>query len=181
MRIIAGKDAGRNIFYPKGRHTRPTQDRVKEAVFSIIQPTIQGSVCLDLFAASGGIGMEFLSRGAKFCYFCEKDNLNFTNLKKNIKLLDNYDSSFAFKGDFRTFLKKIPKKREIDIIYMDPPYDFGLEYEALDLIRDLDILSDRGYIVLEATKKMEDKEGFKLIDVREYGGTFINFIKRSNK
>lgn len=182
MRIIAGKDAGRNLFFPEGKNTRPTSDRVKESLFSIIQNDIHGSICLDLFSASGSIGLELLSRGADFVYFCDKDYNNIKSLKKNVELLDYHDCADISKADFRTYLKKKRFKDKLDIVFLDPPYDLEFEYEALKLLHKFDLLSDKAVVIVESTStlKIDEISHFTLIDERKYGKVRLSFLKEEN-
>lgn len=179
MRIISGKDAGRYIFYPKGGKTRPTQDRVKESFFNIINKYIQSTVCLDLFTGSGSIGLEFISRGADFVYFCDIDGNNIRNLKRNIEILQYQNKSKVDRMDFRSYLNNIEFKHKIDIAYIDPPYGEGYEYEAINLLKSKKILSHRAFVVVESSQDLnKDKiKGYKIVDIRKYGKANLSFLK----
>lgn len=174
MRIISGKYAGHKLSSPKG-DTRPTLDRVRESLFNIIRSEIKESTCLDLFAGSGAIGLELLSRGAKYVYFCEKNIENFKVIKKNISALGVEDKSKLFKSDYKNILSKIPEK--LDIIFLDPPYNKDMEYEALDLIKKHELCNEDTLIIVEATHSLKNLNGYTLIDERKYGTVILSFLK----
>lgn len=174
MRIISGKYAGHKLQSPKGE-TRPTLDRVRESLFNIIRSEIKDSRCLDLFAGSGAIGLELLSGGASYVYFCEKNIDNFKVIKNNVSALNFEDKSKIFRSDYKNIINKIPEK--LDIIFLDPPYNMNLEYEALELIKEHELCHKDTLIIVEATHSLEDLCGFELIDERKYGTVILSFLK----
>lgn len=155
MRIIAGKYRGRLIEFPK--HIRPTQDRVRQSVFDVLTGVIKGARVLDLFAGSGAIGLEALSRGAKEVYFVEKDRYCSRVIEANllglgVKRGDPCARTFTNES-FRALeiLKK--KKESFDIVFIDPPYYQELAKKALKLTVASGILSPYSFVVVEHAKK----------------------------
>ncbi len=170
MRIIAGDYKGRRLETPDGYDVRPTTDKVKEALFSIIAPYIGGGVVVDLFSGTGNLGLEALSRGAEKCYFCDNSRMSIGIIKRNIKYCNAEEYSVVYAGDFRQSLQKIRDKA--DVIILDPPYEAGYYEEAFELIRELDLLAEDGVIVAEHWAKLELPEelyGFEKIKERKYG------------
>ena len=151
MRVIAGKAKRLQLKTLPGLDTRPTTDRIKETLFNMIQSEIYDVNFLDLFAGSGGIGIEALSRGAKYAVFVDsnrkavdiiKDNLNNTHLSEQSEVL-NMTAEAA--------LKRLSGKYLFDVVFMDPPYNKGLEIAILNNQNFYDILSDNALIIIEAS------------------------------
>lgn len=178
MRIIAGKKKGRKLISPKDKTARPTEDRIKEALFNIISDSIDNAVVLDLFGGSGALGCEALSRGAKKVYFNELRSENYKIIKTNIDNLDFNDSAIVNRGDYRNYLKKLSGKEVFDIVFLDPPYGRGFEFKSLELIHEYDILSKNGFIVLETDKYVKELKGYDIIDERKYGNIYLFFLKK---
>ncbi|MDD7542738.1 MAG: 16S rRNA (guanine(966)-N(2))-methyltransferase RsmD [Peptoniphilaceae bacterium] len=179
MRVIAGKCRGRKLESPKNQdRTRPTEAMVKEAVMNILQPIRQGAVVLDLFAGSGQMGIEFLSRGADYCFFSEiakplipilQANLQKTRLEENARILH---------GDFRRGIERVD--RQLDYVYMDPPYQKGYEFEAIEALRHSKKLKKDGIVVVESAAGDPWScrlEGFRCIFQRIYKNTQIQIFK----
>ena len=148
MRIIAGLCKGRKLKTPKGGEIRPTSDRVKEAVFSILGPFIDGdTVLVDLFCGTGNLGLEALSRGAGRVYFSDISKENLAVAAENIKICGMEDRSILLKGDYRQNLQRI---RELpDIFLVDPPYDVDLLTAALTDLSRLKSFKDDAMVVCE--------------------------------
>ncbi len=183
MRVIAGSAKRLPLKSPKGMDTRPTQDRIKETLFNMIQNDIFGCTFLDLFAGSGGIGIEALSRGAKEAYFIEKskavcsvisENLQFTHLQEHAMLM-NQD---VFSGLSRLITMPIT----FDIIFMDPPYNQKLEYKVLDMIKDSSLISDDTLIIVEASLETDfsylTDMGYEMIKEKNYKTNKHLFIRK---
>lgn len=175
MRIIAGEKKGRKLISPKDKSVRPTEDRIKESLFNIIANRIKGSIVLDLFSGSGSLGCEALSRGAAVVHFNELRYENYKVIMSNIKILD-YENYRIYRGDFRTTLKKLAGTVRFDIIFIDPPYGKDLEYDALSYIAEYDLLNENALLVIESDKYIKNTPGFKLIDERRYGNTYLFFL-----
>jgi len=148
MRIITGTCRGRKLVTLAGDHTRPTSDMVKEAVFSILMPRIENARFLDLFAGSGQMGLEALSRGALSAVFCENYRPALEIVRKNVELCKMEDKSRLVQNDALSFLRSC-KKGSFDIIYIDPPYSSDLVKKSLEAIFMFDILSENGIIICE--------------------------------
>lgn len=155
MRVIAGSARRLNLMTPKGTDVRPTTDRIKETLFNMIQDQIPGCRFLDLFAGSGGIGIEALSRGASYCVFADADKRSVSCVKNNLAHthLENY--ARVFMSDYRKTLSHLRKSDPFDIIFLDPPYEKGMEIDALRLIHDSNLLADGGMIIIETTLDTE--------------------------
>lgn len=179
MRIITGIAKGRRILAPEGIETRPTSDRVKEALFNIIQYKIDGSIILDLFAGTGNLGLEAVSRGAQRCVFIEHNRNTYKILLRNIEYLGFNGKSEAYNQDAFTALKILARREEkYDIIFLDPPYGKGYIEKAIELISHFDLLSDEGIIASEHDKTDELPEKVGLLKVyrsERYGRTKITF------
>lgn len=179
IKIIAGKNRGNILKTKDGITTRPTLNRIRENLFNIIRDRLPGSKVLDLFAGSGAIGLESLSRGASESTFVELDKGAFKILKENILKTENLDKSKIFNGDFRVFLKRCNDK--YDIIYIDPPYHINAYEEALSLIGTRDLLLADGIIILEAKKNTSlpsEIIDFKCYRDVIYGNTIIKFYNK---
>ncbi len=168
MRIISGELRGRRLSAPAGEHTRPTAEKVKEALFSIIQWDIEGRRVLDLFAGSGQLGLEALSRGARECVFVENDRAAAGVLRENIEHCRVQDRARVVFGDYESYLRR---GERFDIILIDPPYASGHRERALELISEFDIITTNGIIVVESETKSPQlpQETDLLVKGREYG------------
>ena len=179
MRIISGSKKGYKLKSPKGLDTRPTQDRIKESLFSILGDIRIEAKVLDLFAGSGGIGIEFLSRGAGECYFIDNSLSSIKTINENLYETNLNSKSYVYKNDVFKAIKILGKKNiRFDYIFMDPPYEKGLVLETLKIVCENNILEDRGIIIAEhESKLMIDKSVFCLneVDKRFYGDKAITF------
>lgn len=176
MRIIAGKHRGRKLLELKEECVRPTLDRVRENLFNIISQRIKNSVFLDLFAGSGAVGIEALSRGAKRVIFSDKSPKVISHVKKNLDMIG--EKCDCYVGDYLTTLKRVD---EVDIIYVDPPYSFD-SIEVTKNIFNASPLSDDGILIYESdsSKKVDFYQGFELVDTRKYGIATLSFLRRKN-
>lgn len=185
MRIISGKARGTKLFTLEGKNTRPTLDRVKEAIFSIIQGKIQDAQILDLFSGSGAIGLEFLSRGAQKAVLCDNSKEAVSIIKKNIEKTHMEQNAQVINSDFENCLEKL-KNNKFDIIYLDPPYATDYISKALKRILELDIARQESIIIIETDdeerieKEIKDLE-IEIIDKRKYGRATIIFLNLKNK
>ena len=177
MRIITGDFKGRRLEMPENYNIRPTTEKVKEAVFSIIAGNLEDAVCVDLFAGTGNLGLEALSRGAKKCYFGDNSRESLDLIKRNIAMCRAEDRSRVMPGDFEKVLARLGEKDEkIDIFFLDPPYREGLYDKCFELIREYDLLAEEGIIIAEHNVKdvlCEEICGFQLIKERTYGTVAI--------
>ena len=179
MRVIAGLAKGRNLKVPR-EVSRPTTDRVRESVFGILAPVIEGAQVLDLFAGSGALGIEALSRGAETCHFVEQNRGAARVIEGNLKKT-NLENGRVTTREVSAFLKS--ERRRYDLIFADPPYPDGLTDPARDLVALTgwpEWLEDDGYLILEseAMGTLADPEGLKMIQQRDYGRSRISIFKR---
>lgn len=149
MRVITGKARGRRLETLSGDDVRPTTDTVKEAVFSIIQFSIEGRSFLDVFAGSGQMGIEALSRGAKKAVFVDKSRRSLEIIRKNIKTCGFEDDAEIIASDSLSYLSSVQEK--FDLVFLDPPYHTGLLQAALEKVPP--IMKTTGYIICEHPKE----------------------------
>ena len=179
MRIITGSRRGRKLKTLPGDAVRPTPDRVKEALFNILQFDLEGRVFLDLFAGSGQIGLEALSRGAKEAVFIEQAPQALAVLKRNIAKCRYEDRAYVLKGDALSLLATL-QGQQFDLILLDPPYQKNLYAPVLFSVLKYHLLSDYGILVSEHSKTVPfswDDERLNLYKSRSYGETVLNFFQ----
>lgn len=180
MRIISGKARGTKLYTLEGDNTRPTLDRVKESIFNIIQNEIEGVKVLDLFAGSGAIGLEFLSRGAEKAVLCDKSKEAANIIKKNIEKTHMEDRASLINADFENCLDKL-RNEQFDIIYIDPPYATDYIVKSLKKIKEQNIAKEESLIIIETddepriVKEIENID-VKIVDKRKYGRATIIFV-----
>ena len=182
MRIIAGEVKNRIIKTRKGFDTRPTLESVKESLFSIITPYIEGSVFLDLFSGSGSISLEAISRGAKRAVMIEKDGEALKYIIENIDNLGFSDRCRAYKNDAIRAIEILGRKNEkFDIIFMDPPYQDNVTKKVLKAIDKANILAEDGLIICEhhLLEDLEDNiASFRKTDERKYNKKILTFYTK---
>lgn len=181
MRIIGGEARGRRLFTPGNASIRPTNDRIKEAFFNIIRD-IDGKTFLDLFAGTGSVGLEALSRGAIKAAFIENDRGIVDILKKNIALCGFAAKSEILAVDCFTAIKKLAERREgFDIIFADPPYEQGLGDQILEKLQNGLITAEKGLLIVQHSirEKINHRYvcGLDLSDQRRYGDTILSIFK----
>lgn len=147
MRVISGKYRGRNLIAPEGMNTRPTMDRVKEAMFSILGFRLQDAVILDLFAGSGGLAIEALSRGAKKAYINDLSKDAIGVIKKNLASIKVGEEVILTNKDYNELLLELNEK--IDILFLDPPYKMNVYFDICSKLEEKKILSSKAILVLE--------------------------------
>lgn len=184
MRIISGKKRGYKLLPPTRNSTRPTTDRVKESLFNIIQMRFPCGNVLDLFAGSGALGIEALSRGANHAVFVEHDVSAYNVIQKNLRGSGFDSDALLVKCDALEFLDRIgksgAKSEKFDVIFLDPPYNKGMLSTVLTKIHTYSLLSDNGIIVVETEaggENITDTE-FKIIKSAGYGKTVITIMQR---
>ncbi len=176
MRIISGKARGSKLFAPEGLDTRPTLDRVREAIFSMIFTKTEDAAVLDLFAGSGAMGLEALSRGAVSCDFVDISSNACECVRKNLEKT-RLEGATVFNSDFKSFLKG--HRSGYDLIFLDPPYASGYYDVALDIIAQGGLLNDGGIIVAECDNiDGLDCRGFELYRQRKYGKAAVYLLTR---
>ena len=152
MRVITGSARGRRLRELEGLETRPTTGKVKEALFSVIQFDIEGRRVLDLFAGTGQLGIEALSRGAESAVFVERRKDALQAVRENLEACGFSDRARLVNGDAMSYLKSGEK---FDLIFLDPPYASGLLVKALEDIAAFDICREHGIIVAESAVETE--------------------------
>ncbi|MBB2480377.1 16S rRNA (guanine(966)-N(2))-methyltransferase RsmD [Bacillus sp. APMAM] len=156
MRVISGTCKGKSLKSVPGNQTRPTTDKVKEAIFNMIGPYFSGGIGLDLFAGSGGLGIEAMSRGLDKVIFVDRDIQAFQTVKSNIKLCGFEEQSEIFRNDSERALKALIKRQiSFDVIFLDPPYKKQKLVDLLQMISDAKMLSENGSIVCEHSSDLE--------------------------
>ena len=171
MRVIAGEFGGRTLVAPDGTTTRPTTDKVRQAVFNSLQSmgVLEGAVVADLFAGSGAVGIEAISRGADHCTFVERDRNALAALRANIATLGLAERTTVHTTDVMAW---VPAMRNVDIVFLDPPYDFD-GWDAL-----LGLLTGAGMVVAEADGPVEAAPGWTQLRTRRYGRTWVTLLER---
>lgn len=177
MRVISGEKKGHKLIAPKGENTRPTEDRVKENVFNILGPIKEGAIVLDLFAGSGGVGIEFLSRGAEFCYFIDSSQKSVDTINHNLEHTKLTDKSMVIRGSALKLLDVFAQEKlKFDYVYIDPPFDNIILYKrSIQNILLKDLLKRGGLIIVESSSHLNyaHGRGLNIIDERIYGNTKI--------
>jgi 16S rRNA (guanine(966)-N(2))-methyltransferase RsmD len=182
MRVISGSAKGRKLYAPKSHNIRPALDKVKGAIFNILFD-VTGLKVLDLFAGTGAVGIEALSRGAAHCTFVDMSNEAVTIIKKNIELCRFEESALLFPKRVDIAVEYFGKhNQKFDLIFVDPPYLKGLVNPTLQMIADQNILQESGKIIVEHSPKEPITPPHSLIlsDSRKYGQTLITFLELSH-
>lgn len=181
MRVISGLRRGKKLKTVKGMLTRPTSDRVKEGVFNVLREKIPGSRILDLFAGTGNIGIEALSRGAEEAFFVEKNPQAFKVLKTNVEECDFNKASNLYLMDAFVALKVFKKNNlNFNLIYLDPPYKFSNLEKIIKQIIEFSLLANEGVVVVETGKNTNLPCGFlNLHKIKEsvYGDTKVTYYQ----
>ena len=184
MRVISGTARGKKLNTLSGLNTRPTLDRVKEAVFSIIQFDLEDENVLDLFSGSGALAIEALSRGAKNAVMCDNSYEAIKIIKQNVKETRLIDKVEIINKDYAEALKKLNKEnKKFDIIFLDPPYKSDFAIKSMEYIFRNNMLLDDGIIIFETDDKNKEQEILKykemrIFDIRKYGSVYVIFIRK---
>ena len=179
MRVITGKARGVQLRTPAGQQTRPTADRVKEAMFSIIQFEIPGMRVLDLFGGTGQLGIEALSRGAKEAVFVDAGESACSLIRENLRRTRLEEEGRVIRSDYLTFLSNCREK--FGIIFLDPPYAEVFLENSLKKITEIDILETNGIIVAErpvGKKLLCDFSGYTRSKDYKYGNTLLTVYRK---
>ncbi|MFC1674190.1 16S rRNA (guanine(966)-N(2))-methyltransferase RsmD [Pseudomonadota bacterium] len=180
MRIVAGKHKGRPLSAPKGRDTRPTSDRAREAIFNVLDhgpgPGLNGARVADLFAGTGALGLEALSRGAEHCIFVESQRGAMRTLRDNIHLLG--EDAATTLVDKKAANIAVPPGGPVDYAFLDAPYDQGLSEPALQALAENGWLNDNCVILVEVAKSeaLSPPPGFEVIKEKTYGAARAVFL-----
>ena len=153
MRVIAGKARRLPLKTTPGFDTRPTIDRIKETLFNILQPDLPGAAFLDLFSGSGSIGIEALSRGARISFFVENNPKAIRCIEENLAFTKLEQDAVVMRKNAVSAIRELGiKKMRFDLVYMDPPYQSGLEEETLCALERAGIVDEESLIIIEADK-----------------------------
>lgn len=171
MRVIAGRARSLKLKTPQGSDTRPTTDRIKETLFNMIQSKVPECIFIDLFAGSGGIGIEALSRGASHAYFVENGKDAASCIQENLSFTKFADSATLLKQDVFTALSAI-REKEAGIIFMDPPYGSGIHKMLLQALSAQPYVTENTLLIMEAKKdtsfEFAKEDGFEVIKEKIY-------------
>ena len=172
MRVISGKYRGKKLISPS-HEIRPTLDMVKQAIFTRLQFFVEDANVLDLFAGSGALGIEALSRGAKFVTFCDKNYQSIKLIKDNLNFIKENNFK-VIQGDYKTILNSF--KSPFDLIILDPPFASGYYNDALKIIEENKLLNTDGVIVCERAKEEKLKCEFNLDCTKVYGSVAVDYF-----
>ena len=177
MRIISGIAKGRRLASPENRKIRPTSDKVKESLFSILQPYIIEAVFADICAGSGNIGLEALSRGAKWVEFVDNASDSCRLIKENAEKTGLNDFSLIRKDAAKYIAEN--KVRKFDVVFADPPYKMGVPEKIMSALQKNNILEPDGLLIIETASDEEAPlaDGFELVRRNVYGDTAMLFYR----
>jgi len=170
MRVVAGELGGRKLVSPEGTSTRPTTDRAREAIFNALGSAglIDGALVADLFAGTGAVGIEALSRGAAHCTFVERDRNALRALEENVDTLDLAQRTRILRSD----ASQAAATLDVDIAFIDPPYDFSGWSELLAIVR-------APFVVAESGRAIDPVDGWEITRSKRYGRAWVSFLERS--
>lgn len=185
MRIVSGGLRGRNLITPPGQGTRPTSDRARQAVFNILEhaawaPELQGKRVMDLFAGSGALGFEAISRGAAFCLFVETDEAARGAIRENVDALGLFGRTRVHRRSAIDLgVRPGADGPAFDLAFLDPPYAKGLGEQALERLAAGGWLAPGALVVFErgVAESTPDAPGYTLLDSRDYGAARVHFLK----
>lgn len=190
MRVIAGTARSIRLDTPPGNDTRPTTDKIKETLFNILQFDVQGALFLDLFAGSGGIGIEALSRGAMRAWFSDTGAVSVKCIKDNLKRCKFEEQSVVLRGDAMQMVrhaasevKRLRAESAGTVIFMDPPYDKGLEFPVLRLLMEEGLVDEETIVIIESSLRYDLTEaldlGYEIYRVKEYKNQKHTFLRKA--
>ncbi len=185
MRIVSGSLRGRALKTPEGQGTRPTSDRARQAVFNILEhaawaPELSGARAIDLFAGSGALGFEAISRGVAFCLFVETDEAARGAIRENIDAFGLFGATRIHRRDATNLGPRPASAGEpFDLAFMDPPYRKGLGEKALAGLAEHGWLKPGAVVMFERASDEPDvaPAGFEVLDARDYGAARVTFLK----
>ena len=186
MRIVGGKFKGRALVTPDGQNTRPTSDRAREAIFNILAhadwaPNLEGARVMDVFAGSGALGFEAMSRGAAFCLFVETDEAARGAIRDNVETFGLFGTTRVHRRDATQLGPRPGSQAEaFNLVFLDPPYRKGLGEKALDALISGNWLSENAIIVFERAADEDDfvTDVWQKINVKTYGAAQVLFLKQ---
>ena len=176
MRVVAGSLRGRVVIAPEGESTRPTTDRARQATFNSLDSFgfVDEAKVVDLFAGSGAMGIEALSRGAASCAFVERDRKALDAIRQNIATLELGDRTSVISGDVMT---AVVAMRNVDLVLADPPYDFENWPRLLEILPA--VLAPGGVVVAESGREIKAPMGWESLRSKRYGRAWVAFLQRA--
>ncbi len=182
MRIITGSAKGTRLETLDGEMTRPTAERVKEAIFSMIQFDVEGKRILDLFGGSGQLGLEALSRGADMATFVDSSRDASELIKRNAKRAKLFDKCRVLSTDWLSYLNGAAGREKFDIVFIDPPYASEIAHKAADKLCSDSLLADNAIVICETCeKKPVEHDGLVLSRHNRYGKTYVSLYIFKNE
>lgn len=181
MKIIAGEFKDRRLETPENYDIRPTSSRIRESVFNLLMYEIEDAFFVDLFAGTGAVGLEALSRGARKCLFCDSDRTSIAIIKRNAAACRAEDRCRIIAGDFMKALRSV--KEKVDVFFIDPPYATDLIARSLEAVDSLDLLASNGIIIAEHDKRDGSPErvgGLVRYREKKYGRVMLSFYARED-
>lgn len=183
MRVISGTAKGTILYSLEGNNTRPTLDRIKEALFNIIQNDIKDADVLDLFSGSGALGIEAASRGANKVVLCDKSKDAIQIIEKNLEKTHLKEKAIVIKDDYLKALNLLKEKFKFDLIFLDPPYAKDMITKAIEDITKLELLKTDGSIIIETDEEQRilkeiENMNVNVYDLRKYGRVKLIFLNR---
>ena len=184
MRIISGTLRGSKLFTLEGLNTRPTLDRVKEALFSKIHYDLEDSIVLDLFSGSGALALESISRGAKKAYLCDSSREAVKIITQNIEKTRTQEKAVVLNCDYKNALQKMANdKIKFDFVFLDPPYLTNYAEDAAKIIILNDLLNENGQMILETDNQEKvisnlDTKLIRINEIKKYGRVYLLFLSR---
>ncbi len=189
MRITGGKSRGCSLFSPKAQHNfiRPTSDRTREALFNIIADKTSGSTVLDLYAGTGALGLEALSRGARLAVFVDRSRKALELIQINLAHCLNKPQAalqqlnLSRDNALKKLQQQLPPKLQFSLVFLDPPYEKQLAKKTLQMVEKTEIILPGGLVIVEERKNVQLKEQYgslHLVDQRQYGETGIWFFRQ---
>ncbi|HXT53919.1 MAG TPA: 16S rRNA (guanine(966)-N(2))-methyltransferase RsmD [Candidatus Eisenbacteria bacterium] len=183
MRVISGKAKGRRLVAPKGGAIRPTADRIKESLFNILPRDFSGMKILELFAGTGNISIEALSRGAESALLVDASERSARIIRENLRRLELTDRAQMWVMPVRRALNAVGRQgQKFDVIFLDPPYDQKLVGRSLELIASVDPVYPTGVVVAEHSVRETLKSSYRFLslnDQRRYGDTLLSFFRHA--
>jgi len=183
MRVISGKAKGRRLIAPKGGAIRPTADRIKESLFNILPRDFSGMKILELFAGTGNISIEALSRGAESALLVDASERSARIIRENLRRLELTDRAQMWVMPVRRALNAVGRQgSKFDVIFLDPPYDQKLVGRSLELIASVDPVYPTGVVVAEHSVRETLKSSYRFLslnDQRRYGDTLLSFFRHA--
>jgi len=183
MRVISGKAKGRRLIAPKGGAIRPTADRIKESLFNILPRDFSGMKILELFAGTGNISIEALSRGAESALLVDASERSARIIRENLRRLELTDRAQMWVMPVRRALNAVGRQgQKFDVIFLDPPYDQKLVGRSLELIASVDPVYPTGVVVAEHSVRETLKSSYRFLslnDQRRYGDTLLSFFRHA--